>query len=212
MSCAVNLICLSLLIAPLRTLQRKYLVGLKHGFLVFIFGYCPTLLHNILPQKYRQNFCKLISAVQLLQQHTIAASQVWHTHLLVLEFTEEYKALYYHQIISQLHFSQQSIHGLWHIAQDIAHRPGVYSFQWTLEHTIGNLGQEIKQLSNPYTNLANCDLQHSQLWALNAILPNLEPDVPGLPCGAADIGDGVKMRPIRKPLITEDTRGLQRRI
>jgi hypothetical protein len=39
-------------------------------------------------------------------------------------------------------------------------------------------------------NLANCGLRRSQLSALHAILPDLEPDTPGLPRGAIDIGDG----------------------
>jgi hypothetical protein len=68
--------------------------------------------------------------------------------------------------------------------------PGVYSSQWTLERTIGNLGQEIKQPSKPYANLANCGLRRSQLAALHAILPDLAPDDPVLPQGAVDLGGG----------------------
>jgi hypothetical protein len=94
----------------------------------------------------------------------------------------EYKALYYCCMVSRLHFCRQSIHGLSHLAQDVAHLgPGVYSSQWTLECTIGNLGQEIKQPSKPYTNLANCGLHRSQLAALHMIFPDLAPDNPGLP-------------------------------
>jgi len=59
-----------------------------------------------------------------------------------------------------------------------------------LEHTIGNLGEKIKQPSNPYVNLANCGLHRSQISALHAILPNLEPDISGLPQGAVNLGDG----------------------
>jgi hypothetical protein len=95
---------------------------------------------------------------------------------------EEYEALYYCCMVSWLHFCQQSIHGLSHLTQGIACLgPGVYSSQWTLEHTIGNLGQEIKQPSKPYVNLANCGLCCSQLAALHVILPDLVPDNPGLP-------------------------------
>ena len=160
-------------------------------FLVYVFGYCPALLYDILPRKYWQNFCKLVSAVRLLQQRTITASQLQRAHLLVLEFTEEYEAIYYRRMVSRLHFCRQSIHGLLHLAQDVACLgPGVYSSQWTLERTIGNLGQEIKQPSNLYVNLANCGLRRSQLSALHAIIPDLQPDDLGLPRGAADLGDG----------------------
>ena len=59
----------------------------------------------------------------------------------------------------QLHFCCQSIHGLSHLAPDTVRLgPGVYTSQWTLERTIRNLGEEIKQPSNPYVNPANCGL------------------------------------------------------
>ena len=89
-----------------------------------------------------------------------------------------------------LHFCWQSIHGLSHLAQDTVHLGlGTYLSQWTLEWTIGNLREEIKQPSNPYANMVNCSLHRSQLSTLRAILPNLEPDAPGLPWGAVDLGD-----------------------
>ena len=68
--------------------------------------------------------------------------------------------------------------------------PGVYSSQWTLERTIGNLGEEIKQPSNPYANLANCGLRCSQISALHTLLPDLEPDAFVLPRGAVDLSNG----------------------
>jgi hypothetical protein len=151
-------------------------------FLVYVFGYCPAFLYDILPQHYWTNFCQLVSAVQLLQQYSVSVPQLQCAHQLVLKFMEEYEALYYCCMVSQLHFCQQSIHGLSHLAQDVACLgPGVYSSQWTLERTIGNLGQEIKQPLKPYANLANCGLRCSQLAALHAISPDLAPDDPGLP-------------------------------
>ena len=64
-------------------------------FLIYVFRYCPALLYNVFPPRYSQNFCKLVSAVRLLQQWSIAASQVRNAHLLVLSFIEEYEAIYY---------------------------------------------------------------------------------------------------------------------
>jgi hypothetical protein len=137
------------------------------------------------------NFCRLVSAVRLLQQCSVSVPHLQRAHRLVLEFTEEYEALYYRRMVSWLHFCRQSIHGLSHLAQDIARLgPDVYSSQWTLERTISNLGQEIKQPSKPYVNLANCGLHRSQLTALHTILPDLAPDNPGLPQGAVDLGGG----------------------
>src|ERR1700761_530650 len=131
-----------------------------------------------------------MAAICLLQQHSISVAQLKHTHMLVLMFTEDFKAIYYCRMVSWLHFCRQSVHGLLHLTPDIACLgPGVYSSQWTLECTIGNLGQEIKQPSKLYVNLANCGLWHSQLSALHAMLPDLAPDAPGLPRGAVELGD-----------------------
>ena len=94
-------------------------------------------------------------------------------------------------MVLQLHFCRQSVHGLLHLAPDVTRLgPGIYSSQWTLEHTISNLGQEIKQPSKPYANLVNCGLQHSQLSALHVMLPDLAPDTLDLPQGAVNLGDG----------------------
>ena len=160
-------------------------------FLIYLFSYCPALLYAILPRRYWWNFCKLVSAVRLLQQQSITASQIKSAYLLVVTFIEEFKAIYYHRMTTWLHFCQQSIHRLSHLASDTVRLgPGVYSSQWTLEWTIGNLGKEIKQPSNPYANLANCGLHHSQILALHTVLPDLELDAFVLPCGAVDLSNG----------------------
>jgi hypothetical protein len=59
-----------------------------------------------------------------------------------------------------------------------------------MERTIGNLGLEVRQPSNPYANLAQRGLLRSQVNALKAMIPDLEDENPGLPHGAVDIGDG----------------------
>ena len=43
-----------------------------------------------------------------------------------------------------------------------------------MERTIGNLGQEIKQPSNPYANLSQRGLIRAQVNALKAIIPALD--------------------------------------
>jgi hypothetical protein len=60
-----------------------------------------------------------------------------------------------------------------------------------MERTIGNLGEEIRQHSNPYANLSQRGLLRSQTNALRAIMPQLSPkDGSILPRGARDLGDG----------------------
>ena len=126
----------------------------------------------------------------------------------MLEYTKEYEAIYYHWVVMHLHFCWQSIHGLSHLAQDtIRLGLGVYLSQWTLEQTISNLGEEIEQPSNPYANMVNCGLCRSQLSALHAILPDLEPDGPGLLQGAVNLGDGyIPLRAQDRTCVTFDGR------
>jgi len=66
-----------------------------------------------------------------------------------------------------------------------------------MEHTIGNLGQEIQQPSNLFANLAQHALQQSQVNTLKSIYPELDPNSRfQLSTGAVDIGGGyIMLRP-----------------
>jgi len=67
--------------------------------------------------------------------------------------------------------------------------PGAYYTQWTMERTIGNLGEEIKQPSNPFANLSQRGIRRLQVNALKAMIPDLEPNSDSLPRNSNDIGD-----------------------
>jgi hypothetical protein len=58
-----------------------------------------------------------------------------------------------------------------------------------MERTIGNLGEEIKQHSNPYANLSQRGKRRCQLNALKVLIPTLEPEK-GLPQNSVDLGNG----------------------
>ena len=75
--------------------------------------------------------------------------------------------------------------------------PGAYSTQFTMERTIGDLGQEIRQPSNPFANLARCTLRRSQVNTLKNIYPDLDPmGTSELPKFSCDLGRGyVLLRP-----------------
>ena len=90
----------------------------------------------------------------------------------------------------------QNVHALPHIPSD-CERVGPQSFhtQWTMEWTIGNLSQEIKLHSDPYTNLSERGVRHAQVHALKAMLPDFEDDKPTLPRGAEDLGHGYVWSP-----------------
>jgi hypothetical protein len=57
-----------------------------------------------------------------------------------------------------------------------------------MERTIGNLGEEIKQPSQPFANLSERGLRRCQVNALKSMLPHLEPE-PKLPCVSIDLGN-----------------------
>ena len=67
------------------------------------------------------------------------------------------------------------MHSLVHLPYEVlCIGPPICSSQWTLECTIGNLGEEIKQHSNPFANPLQWGIRCSHVNALMAIIPDLE--------------------------------------
>ena len=58
-----------------------------------------------------------------------------------------------------------------------------------MERTIGNLGEEIQQPSNPFANLSQRGLLRCQVNALIAMAPVLKPYQCDLPRGAVELGE-----------------------
>ncbi|KAI6104466.1 hypothetical protein EDD17DRAFT_1481687 [Pisolithus thermaeus] len=59
-----------------------------------------------------------------------------------------------------------------------------------MEHTIGNLGQEIRQPSKPYENLTEEGVWHCRVNALLASMPELNDGTKGYPKGSVELGQG----------------------
>jgi hypothetical protein len=144
------------------------------------YGLSPTLLHGILPRVYWRNFCKLIRAVRIVHQRSITMDELKWVQQLLDEFYVEYEVLYV----------RPCIHAFVHLGLEIPRLgpPTLYS-AWTIERTIGNLGEEIKQPSNPYKNLSQWALQHCQVNALAAICPALTQTSHNAH-GSLDLGNG----------------------
>ncbi|KAJ7202622.1 hypothetical protein GGX14DRAFT_309990, partial [Mycena pura] len=103
---------------------------------------------------------------------------------------EEFEEIYYQRMPSRLHFVRQSIHQLLHLAVEIIRLgPGAYYTQWTMERTIGNLVEEMKQHSTPYANISQRACRRAQVNALKSMIPDLEQE-DDLPRGAEELGDG----------------------
>jgi len=122
-------------------------------------------------------------------------SQLQEAHSQLIQFVEEFKNLYYQQQVDRIHFCHPCIHTLLHAAPEVMWvGPGTYTTQFTMEHMIRNLGQEIWQPSNLFANLAQHALQQSQVNALKSIYLELDPNSRfQLPIGAVDIGGGYIM-------------------
>lgn len=141
---------------PPRNPAEKISSGYKAWeFLTYLYGLGPALFHELLPMKYWRNYCKLVAGARLLHQRSITREQMLRGHQLIVSFVEEFELLYYQRKESRIHFCRQSIHALLHIGPEIPRLgPGAGYTQWPMERTIGNLGEEIRQPSQPFANLA----------------------------------------------------------
>ena len=164
----------------------------------YLFGLGPGLFRAVLPSIYWKHFCKLVRGVRILVQRRIVGSQLREAHAHLVQFVEAFENLYYQRRVDCIHFCRPCVHSLLHAAPEVTRvGPGAYTTQFTMERTIGNLGQEIRQPSNPFGNLARCALQRSQVNALKSIYPELDPKSSfQLPKGAMDVGEGyIMLRP-----------------
>jgi hypothetical protein len=175
---------------PPRNPAEKISSGYKAWeYLTYVYGYGPGFFYHILPQEYWESFCKLVRGIRLLHQNSISPAQLVEGHNLLVEFVKEFENLYYQQKESRLHFCRQSIHALLHIGPEITRvGPGTCSSQWCMERTIGILGAELRQPSNPYQNLSERGLRRARINAIENIIPELA-KLPNLPRVSEDLGD-----------------------
>jgi hypothetical protein len=184
---------------PPRNIAEKINSGYKAWeYLLYLYGLAPALLYGILPNPFYIHFCRLVRAMRIIHQHKIKREDIIMAHTLLVSFAHEFELLYYQRRVDRIHFVRQSIHALVHLAPEVFRiGPPICSSQWTMERTIGNLGQEIRQPSNPYANLSQRGLLRCQVNALTAMLPeqligtkSTASDTWQLPRGAIDLGNG----------------------
>ncbi|KAG2140275.1 uncharacterized protein EDB93DRAFT_1252914 [Suillus bovinus] len=179
---------------PPRNPAEKINSGYKAWeYTLLLYGIGPLVLHNVLPLFYWQHFCKLVGAVRIISQHNITRKELQVAARLFVEFIEEFEQLYYQRRIDRIHFVRQSIHALRHYANEVATKgPLICASQWTMERTIGNIVGEIRQPSNPYSNLAQRAIHRAQHNSLMVMIPTLDPDYgqPLFPRWSKDLGNG----------------------
>ena len=161
-------------------------------YLTWIFGMGPSLLKEILPEKYYANFCELVRGIRILHQYSISKKELQSAYIRLARFSVDFENLYCQRRIDRLHFVRHAIHQVGHLAREVIRiGPPGYTTQWPMERTIGDLTSQIRQPSKPYANLSQRGLRAAQVNALTAMLP--EPDTkaqPSLPRGSIDQGSG----------------------
>ena len=180
---------------PPHNIAEKLTSGYKAWeFMLYLYGLCPGLLYDILPEAFYSNFCKLVFGIRLMNQHRIALANVRDAHRVLLSFAQEFEMLYCQRLPTRIHFVRPCIHSLIHLPREVIRiGPPVCSSQWTLERTIGNLGEEIKQHSNPFANLSQRGIRRARVNALKAMIPDLDIDgttEESSPLGCKDVGQG----------------------
>ncbi|KAJ6529004.1 hypothetical protein B0H19DRAFT_889358, partial [Mycena capillaripes] len=177
---------------PPRNPAEKISSGYKAWeFLLCVVGLAPALLYGILPDPEWRHLCKGVSVIRCFNQYKILAEQLIRCHKLAIEFIGEFETLYYQGKPERIHFVRQSVHAMSHLAPEtIRIGPAPLYSQWTIERTIGNLGQEIKSHSEPYANLGERALLRCQLNALKSMIPDLDPEEKKLPQRSVELGGG----------------------
>ncbi|KAJ7575210.1 hypothetical protein C8J56DRAFT_801872 [Mycena floridula] len=176
-------------------------------FLIYIYGLCPGLLYGLLPEPYYSNFCKLVHGFRVLHQRSKTHEVIREAHRHFLEFVMHFEEDYYQRRLDRLHFVRTCIHSLVHQFPWIVQIGSLTEVaQWTMERTIGNIGEEIRQHSTPFANLSQRTVLRAQFNTLKAMVPDLDHDSDNkdLPDNALDIGQGYQLRRCRELHILEE--------
>ena len=159
-------------------------------YLVYIFGLCPALLYRLLPQRFYYHFCKLVFGTRVIHRRHKSKDDLMAAHRAFLEFVYEFEVLYYKRKLTRLHFVRPCIHALTHIIPEHLRLGSLTELsQWTMERTIGNLGEEIRLHADPYVNLSQRVIERARVNALYTLAPDLLRTTEKLPAGACDIGE-----------------------
>ena len=150
----------------------------------------PAVFRLVLPHHLWGHFCKLVCAIRIIHQRKIYREQIIKAHNLLIEWENEFEEKYYARDIDRLHFVRPCVHVMVHLAQEtIRCGPLHLLAQWALENVVGNLGREVRQPSNPFSNLAERGLLRAQQNALKSLVPELNP-LAHLPQGSSPLHDG----------------------
>ncbi|KAJ2911365.1 hypothetical protein MD484_g9049, partial [Candolleomyces efflorescens] len=164
-------------------------------FLIYIYDLLPALLYNVLPETYWTTFCKLCMAVKIVLQRRLTREQIEQAHILVLEFALEFETKFVQRKASRIHFVRPCIHNVTHIPSSTLRLGphGLFS-QYTMERTIGNIVEEMKQHTTAAGNASQRAIRRAQVNTVKALIldnnqtGNLSPTSPRYPQSPAGNG------------------------
>ncbi|KAI5998488.1 hypothetical protein F5J12DRAFT_724850, partial [Pisolithus orientalis] len=160
-------------------------------YITWIHNLCLALLYRVLPVCVWRNFCKFVTGLCIMSQYSITPAQLHHASQLISEQAPEFKCIFYQCHVDHIPFIRPCVHLTCHVPSKAAHVGSpICSSWWTMEHTISNLGQEIQQPSDPFSNLAQQGICCFQVNVLKAMLPHLDPPKNVNPCAYADLHNG----------------------
>ena len=160
-------------------------------FQLYTFGIAPILLYGVLPMKYWSHYCQLVRGFQIACQYSLTHEQLEDAHALLCVWERNFELFYYQLRHDRIHFVRPAVHQVIHLVPEAFQKgPPICYAQWTMERTIGNLAQQIRQPSKPYANIAREGVRRSQVNALISIMPELDTSPKGPPHGSIDLSDG----------------------
>jgi hypothetical protein len=144
-------------------------------FLHWMFGLNPAFLYGVLPDEYWRHFCKLVAGTRTIFKRRNTRTNINSAHDQLTTFKYDLEELYAERKVSRMHFMPQSTHTITHAPEDTTRiGPLVNSSQFVMERTIGDLGAEMKQPSNPYANFTQRALRRAQTNCLKALYSSFD--------------------------------------
>lgn len=139
-----------------RNIAEKINSGYKaKEWQAYLYGLAPSLLYGVLPLEYWKNYCQYVAGMRILHQRYISYEDVTMTQELLNQFLIDYEKLYVQRRTDRIYMVRSWLYTLAHGGKEISRvGPGGLLSTWMIECTIGNLGEEIRQPSNPYANLS----------------------------------------------------------
>lgn len=176
---------------PPRNPAEKVNSGYKAWeFTIYFYVLGPAVFRLVLPDYLWTHFCQLVRGIRIVFQRRIMREQVNKAHEMLVKWSKEFEEYYYQRNEALLYLVRPSTHAVLHLALETV-RCGPLNLvaQWALENTVGNLGREVHQHSNPFANLSQRGLLRAQRNALMSMIPGLSDDKPFPPISRS-LSDG----------------------